>query len=51
MVPGKLPSQLEILSTGQNYYETFHWPHELAEVSYQFKTGLQLTSLECKHVG
>ena len=25
MVPGNLPSQLEILSTGQNYYETtFH---------------------------
>ena len=22
MVPGNLPSQLEILSTGQNYYET-----------------------------
>ena len=22
MVPGKLPSQLEILSTGQNYYES-----------------------------
>ena len=30
MVPGNLPSQLEILSTGQNYYETqiqfFCWP-------------------------
>ena len=22
-VPGNLPSQLEILSTGQNYYDTF----------------------------
>ena len=26
MVPGNLPSQLEILSTGQNYYETGETP-------------------------
>ena len=26
MVPGNLPSQLEILSTGQTYYEAAHAP-------------------------
>ena len=48
MVPGNLPSQLEILSTGQNYYETpqGRWQAGYVQLTQQKRNEHQITALK-----